>query len=173
MFRNKLSLRSRGDCRQILGGAGCSLILGGGGGFCGVLGLLLSLAEVLGVDSELAQLSEDLDLSVLLGDLLGGDSDLLGGLGDHMLGDVLLGRLSGLELVGGGVVDLSLLGLVSASGEEDQLALVTLKSLCVQLEGLLGEGVSSGVDGDAHGLGEGGGELGLLELRQSEASSVS
>lgn len=176
MFRNKLSC-SRGvlqtDLVELVALTVRSLLLGGGSGLCGFLGLLLSLAEVLGVGSELAQLSEHLDVSVLLGDLLGGHSDLLGGLGDHVLGDVLLGRLSGLQLVGSGVVDLSLLGLVSALGEQDQLALVTLESLGVELEGFFGEGVSSGVDSDAYGLGEGRGQLGLLELRQSEASSVS
>lgn len=150
-----------------------SLLLGSSGGLGGFLGLLLSLAQVLGVGSELSELSEDLHVSLLLGDLLRSNVELSSGLGEDVLGGVLLGRVGGGDLVGGGVVDLSLLGLVSASWEQNQLALVTLKSLGVKLESLLGDGVASVVDGDADGLGEGGAQLGLSQLSEGEASSVS
>lgn len=131
----------------------------------------MSLAEVLIVDAELAELSEDLDGSVLLGDLERSLSELSSG----SLKDVLASVLSGgsLELVSGRISNVTLLGLVSSSGEEDQLALVAFKSLHVQLKSLLISVVSSMVNSDADGSGEGRADLGLGELLERETSSVS
>lgn len=64
----------------------------------------------------------------LLSVLRGTDSlefDFLSGVGDGKnVTDNLVSGGSGFELLGGGVVDLTLLGLVLASGEEDEFALV-------------------------------------------------
>lgn len=143
----------------------CSLLLLGG-----LLGLLLSLAKILLVDAKLAELSVDLSSGELLGDLLRCLSDLSLGLLENVLGGVLRNSL---ELVTSAVSNGSLLGLVSSSGEEDQLALVAFKSLHIQLKSLLGEVVSSVVNRDADGLGESGGNLGLGELLVGETLSIS
>ncbi len=121
----------------------------------------------------MADLSEDSCVSLLLGNLLRSLSELASGLLEDVLVGVLLGGLSGLELVSGSVVDVSLLGLVSTSGEEDQLALVTFKSLHVQLETFLRDVLSSVVNSNADGLSESGADLGSSQLLESEASSVS
>ena len=136
-----------------------------------LLSLLLSLAEVLIVDAELAELSEDLDGSVLLGNLERSLSELC----SWSLKDVPASVLSGggLELVSGRISNVTLLGLVSSSWEEDQLALVAFKSLHVQLKSLLISVVSSMVNSDADGSGEGRADLGLGELLERETSSVS
>jgi hypothetical protein len=123
------------------------------------------------VDAELAELSEDLHLSDLLGDLLGSLSNLSGGLLNDVLGGVLSN--GGLELVGSRIRNVTLLGLALSSGEEDQLALVAFKSLHVQLKSLLIGVVSSMVNSDADGSGEGRADLGLGELLEGEASAVS
>lgn len=136
-----------------------------------LLGLLFSLASVLLVDAELSELSVDLDASDLLGDLLRGLSDLSLGKSENSSGGVLGG--GGLDLLGGGISDVTLLWLVGSSGEEDQLALVAFKSLHIQLKSLLGQIVSSVVNSDADGSGESGGDLGLGEFLESETSSIS
>jgi len=138
-----------------------------------LLGLLFSLALVLFVDAELADLSEDLGGSQFLGDLLRSLSNLSLGLLDDVLAGVLVLGGGGLELVSSGVGDISLLGLVGSSGEEDQLALVAFKSLHVQLKTFLRCVVSSVVNSDANSSGESRADLGLGELLEGEASSVS
>lgn len=136
-----------------------------------LLGLLFSSASVLLVDAELSDLSEDLDISHLLGDLLGSLSDLSSGKSENASGGVL--GSGGLELLGGGVSDVTLLWLVSSSGEEDQLALIAFKSLHIQLKGLFGKIVSSVVNSDADSSGESGANTGLSEFLKGEASSIS
>ncbi len=157
-----LNKASSADARQR---RECSLLLLGS-----LLGLLFSLASVLLVDTELTELSEDLDASHLLGDLLRSLSNLALGNGNHVLADVLS---DGLQLVSGGVGDVALLRLVGSSGEEDQLASVAFKSLHIQLKSFLGRVVSSVVDSDANGSSESRADLGLGEFLKSEASAVS
>ena len=65
-----------------------------------------------------------------------------GGVGD--------GAGDGLELVLGGV---ALLGLVALLGEQDQALLVGLEALDVGGQGLLGDVLATGVDGDTDGRG--------------------
>ena len=135
-----------------------------------LLSLLDSLAVVFLIDAELAELSEDLDISVLLGDLLGSLSELSGSLLNDVLGSVLRnGGLSNLS----GIGNVTLLDLALSSGEEDKLALVAFKSLHVQLKGLLICVVSSMVNSDANGSGKSRADVGLRELLKREASTVS
>jgi len=98
----------------------------------------------------------------------------LGSLADDGQGDTgdLGGGGGGFELLSGGVVDFTLLGLVFTSGEEDKLALVGVKSGDVQLELLLAGAGSSVINGDSDSLGKGGGELGTLEFSEGEAAAV-
>ena len=77
-----------------------------------------------------------------------------------------------LELLSCRVVDLALLRLVLASGEQNQLALIGVKSGDVQLELLLAGAGSSVINGDSDSLGKGGGELGTLEFSEGEAAAV-
>ena len=91
--------------------------------------------------------------------------------GQRDTGD-LGGGGGGFELLSGGVVDFTLLGLVFTSGEEDKLALVGVKSGDVQLELLLAGAGSSVINGDSDSLGKGGGELGTLEFSEGEAAAV-
>lgn len=60
------------------------------------------------------------------------------------------GAGGGLELLLGGV---ALLGLVALLGEQDQALLVGLEALDVGGQGLLGDVLAAGVDGDADGGG--------------------
>lgn len=140
-------------------------------GFLLIVGLLLTSALVAVVSTDGSESVENLGLLILLLD--GGELDLVN-LADEREGDAsnLGGGGSGLELLGGGVVDFTLLRLVLASGEDDELALVGVKSGDVQLELLLTGGGSSVINGDSNGLGEGGGETGSLEFNESETSSV-
>lgn len=75
-----------------------------------------------------------------------------GGVGD--------GAGDGLELVVGGV---ALLGLVALLGEEDQALLVGLEALDVGGQGLLGDVLAAGVDGDTDGGGVLAGDASGLE----------
>jgi hypothetical protein len=103
-------------------------------------------------------------------DLLSG---LKSGLGDEVVVLVLgLGGGRGQDL-GGGIVNLSLLGLGVSSGEEDELALVALQSGDVVLEGLLVHVTSSVVNADSDGSGKSGGHFSGLHLEESEATAVS
>lgn len=102
--------------------------------FCCFLCSLLSLALVLLGDLELAESFENSGVSHLLCDLLGSNSLLRSGLCEDVLSEILLSSLSGLELIGGGVSDVSLLWLISSSWEENKLALVIFKSLDVELK---------------------------------------
>jgi hypothetical protein len=115
---------------------------------------------------------EDLLLSVLFSD--GGELNSV----DNVFswksdtGD-LVGSGSGFELFSGGVVDETLLWLVLASGEDNELALVGVESCNVQLELLLTGRSSSVINGDSDGFGEVGGQTSILEFSKSKTSSVS
>lgn len=85
-----------------------------------------------------------------LGDLAEAGGDGLGNAEGG--GDVLCG-LAGLLVLRG----VGLLGLVGLAGEDNQAGLVGLEALDVGREGLLGEVLAAGIDGDADG---GGVELG-------------
>jgi len=134
----------------------------------GVLSSLNPLSVVSLVDSLLSELLVDLCLLHLVGEGLDLASLVHGGKGD----DSLLLALGGLlELIGGGVVDLSLLGLSGDSGEKDQLLLVLGESsdiLGLSFGVLV---VSSMVNSNSDGSGEGGGESGLSALSEGESSS--
>ena len=82
------------------------------------------------------------------------------------------GGLGGLDLLGGSVVDQTLLGLAVLSGEEDELGLVGVKSINVKLELLGGGGGSALIDGDSDSAGEGGRETSLLEFTEGEAAAI-
>lgn len=75
------------------------------------------------------------------------------------------------DLLGGGVVDFSLLDLTLVLREEDELGLVVGQSLDVGVLHILGLVVSSMVNADSDGLGEGWGELSQLEFFERESSS--
>jgi len=77
----------------------------------------------------------------------------------------------GLELLSGGVIDLSLLGLVLASGEEDEFALVGVESCDVHCKLLLAGAGSSVINGDTDASGECGTQSSALQLSESESSS--
>lgn len=146
----------------------CSLLL-----LSIILGLLFSLALASLVNAKLSESSEHLGAGELLSDLKRGLSDL--GLADSndVLADVLDLGLSRLELVSGRVSDVTLLGLVGSSREEDKLASVAFKSLHIQLETFLRGVLSSVVNSNADGSGEQGADLGLGELLKGETLSVS
>lgn len=112
----------------------------------------------------------DLLLLVFLGD--SGELNGLDGLdeGHDGAGD-LVGGGGRLELLSGGVADLTLLGLVVTAGEQDKLALVLGETSGVHLELLLAGGGAAVVDGDANGASELGGDASLLEFSESEATT--
>ena len=76
-----------------------------------------------------------------------------------------------LELLSGGVIDLSLLGLVLASGEEDEFALVGVESCDVHCKLLLAGAGSSVINGDTDASGECGTQSSALQLSESETFS--
>ncbi len=96
----------------------------------------------------MSQLSVDLHIGELFGNLSGGLSKLSYGLLENVGVAVLGLGISRLELFDGGVVDLSLLGLGLSSWEEDELALVALKSLLVLLKSFFGSVLSSMINSD-------------------------
>jgi hypothetical protein len=85
----------------------------------------------------------------------------------------LVGGGGRLQLLGGRVVDLTLLRLVLTSGEHDKLALVSVKSGDVQLELLLTGAGSSVINGDSNASCESGGKTGVFDFSEGEASAVS
>jgi len=105
----------------------CSLL----GGFL-FGGLLLASALVAGVLPGIAVLG----MSTAFLELLGDSGELVGGDGGDS-GEDSTGWLGGggsrLALLGGGVVDQTLLDLAVLSGEEDELGLVGVESLRVEL----------------------------------------
>lgn len=113
-------------------------------------------------------------------DLLGGgvtDSlELLGSLGLSVGQDVSVDLVGGggrLELLSGGVVDQSSLGLAFATWEQDHLGLVGLESVHVEVHLLSARVGPPVINSDADGARERGGEASLLEFIKGEATSVS
>jgi hypothetical protein len=77
----------------------------------------------------------------------------------------------GLDLLSGSIVDLTLLGLVLTTGEEDHLGSVLGEASGVDLELLLAGGGAAVVYGDSNGASEFGGDASLLELSKGEATT--
>jgi hypothetical protein len=142
--------------------------------FLGLLlfgGFLLASSLVAGVGAHSSESVEHLLFSVGVGDL--GKFDGVSGSGNRQsVAGYLVGGGSRLELLSCRVVYLTLLGLVLASGENDQLALVSVQSGDVQLELLLTGAGSSVINGDSHGSGKGGGKTGVFKFGESEATAV-
>ena len=142
--------------------------------FLGLLlfgGFLLASALVAGVGAHSSESAEHFAISVFVGDLA--KFNCMGGFnnGQSMAGYLVSGG-GRLELLSCRVVDLTLLGLVLASGEQNQLALVGAKSGNVQLELLLTGAGSSVINGDSNASCESGGKTGVFELDEGEASAV-
>ena len=99
---------------------------------------------------------------------------LRGGSGswENLSGD-LVGGIGRGDLLGGSVVDQTLLGLALLSWEEDKLGFVRVESLNVELELLLASGGSSVIDRDADSSGEFLAEASALKLGEGEAASIS
>ena len=127
-----------------------------------------SLTVVSFVDSSLSQLLVDLGGLHFLGQRLDLASLGDGWKSENTGGSVLGG---GFNLLGGGVVDLSLLDLTLMSWEKDELSLIVGQSLHVGVLHVSGFVVSSMVDADSDGLGEGWGEFSQLKLFEGEASA--
>jgi hypothetical protein len=100
-------------------------------------------------------------------------SELGLGLGKEVLAGVLLFGLSRLELVSGGVADVTLLRLVGSSWEEDELALEAFESLNIELKSLFGSVESSVVNSDADSSGEVRADFSLGKFLKTETSSIS
>ena len=134
----------------------------------GVGGGLDSLTVVSSVDSSLSQLLVDLGGLHFLGQRLD-----LASLGDSWEGEDTGGSVlgSGFNLLGGGVVDLSLLNLTFVSWEQDELGLIVGQSLIVGVLHISGFVVSSMVNSDSDGLGKGWGEFSQFELVKGESST--
>ena len=84
-------------------------------------------------------------------------------------GGVLLANT--LDLLGSGVINLTLLWLSFSSWEDDQFVLVLIQSLDVGVHHFSVLVVSSVVDSNTNGLSESWGKLGLLKLSESETSA--
>jgi hypothetical protein len=134
----------------------------------GILGSLDSLAVVSSVDSGLSQLLVDLGSLHLLSQSLD-----LASLDDSWKSENTRGSVLGsrFDLLGSGVIDLSLLNLTLVSWEKDELGLVIIQSLDVGVLHILGLVVSSVVNGDSDGLSEGWGDFSQLKLLKSESSA--
>ncbi len=84
----------------------------------------------------------------------------------------MVGVLAGfLELISGGVVDLSLLWCISSSWEKNKLGLILGQSLNVGGHGVGILVMSSVVNSDSNGSSEGLGQTGLTEFLKREAST--
>lgn len=82
------------------------------------------------------------------------------------------GRSSGLELLSGGVVDETLLWLVLASGEDDELALVGVQSGNVHLQLLLGGAGAAVINGDSNSACNLCVQAGASEFSERETAAV-
>jgi len=112
------------------------------------------------------------DLLKIGGDLDGFDG-LLGSSTWEKLSSWLGSGSCGLELVGSGVVDLSLLRLAFNTRPEDELILVSVQSLNIELKGIIVAVGSSVVNADSDSSGEAGAKSGGFELEESETTAVS
>lgn len=79
----------------------------------------------------------------------------------------------GLELVSGGIIDLSLLRLAFNARPEDELILVSVQSLNIELKGVIVSVGSSVIDADSDGSSEAGAKSGSFELEKSETTAIS
>ena len=79
--------------------------------------------------------------------------------------------MSGLESIGGGVINETLLRLISAAGEEDELAQVGLKSVDVHIKLLLAGAGSSVIYGNSDASGVSGTELDGFQFLESETTA--
>jgi len=108
---------------------------------------------------------------------IGGDLDGFNGLLGSSTWENLSRCLSlgscGLEDVGSGVVDLSLLGLAFNTRPEDELILVSVQSLNIELKGGIVAVGSSVVNADSDSSSEGGAKSSGFELEEREATAVS
>merc|ERR1711990_17744 len=108
---------------------------------------------------------------------IGGDLDGLDGLLGSSTWEDLSGWLSGggggLELVGSGVVDLSLLGLALNTWPEDEFILVSVQSLNIKLKGVIVTVGSSVIDADSDSSSEASAKSSSLELKKRETTAVS
>ncbi len=142
--------------------------------FLGLLlfgGFLLASALVASVGAHSPESTENLAFSIGIGDL--GELDGASSLDNRqsVAGHLVCGG-GGLELLGGRVVDLALLGFVLASGENNQLALVSVQSGDVQLELLLTGAGSSVINGDSNCSCEGSGKSGVFKFDESETTTI-
>ena len=137
-------------------------------GIFNCLGCLFSLALVSLIDSGLSESLEDVGTLHLFGECF----DLASLVDDWESKDTGGGVLGGaLELVSGGVVDLTLLNLALSSWEQDQLVLVLSESFNVGGHGLSVLVVSSMINDNSDRSSKGWGQLSLCELREGESSS--
>lgn len=145
----------------------CSLL-----GFLGILGALVAAALIARVDADSAESVEgtNLGLGLVVGNL--DNLDLGSGVseGHDGAGD-LVGSGSGLEGLGGGVVDLALLGFVFLAGEKNHLALVLLEAVHVKIVLFLAGAGSAVVNGDTNSAGKGSREASRLELSKGETTA--
>jgi hypothetical protein len=85
----------------------------------------------------------------------------------------LVGSGGRLQLLSGGVVDQSSLGLAFAAWEQDHLGLVGLETVHVELQLLSARVGPSVINSDANSAGESCSQAGLVEFIKGEATSVS
>ena len=135
------------------------------------LGLLLASALVASVGADGPKSVENSLLGVL-GFTNSLELDFLNKVGSwqNFTEDLVIGG-GGLQLLSGGVIDLTLLGLVLASGEQDEFALVGVESCDVHCKLLLAGAGSSVINGDSDASGECGTQSSALELSKSESFS--
>jgi len=132
---------------------------------------LLASTLVASVCAHSPESTENLAFSVSIGDLGKLNGARSPGNRQNLAGH-LVGGGGGLKLLGGRVVDLALLGLVLASGENNQLALVSVQSSDVQLELLLTGAGSSVINGDSNCSCESRGKSGVSKFDESETTAV-
>jgi hypothetical protein len=134
----------------------------------GFLCALNSLAVVSTVDSLLSEFLVDGGVLELGGEWL----NLASFGGGWKSEDTLVGVLTGfLELISGGVVDLSLLWSVSSLWEKNELGLILVQSFNVGGHGVGILVMSSVVNSDSNGSSESLGQTGLTEFLKREAST--
>lgn len=112
----------------------------------GSLGALLADTDKTGLGARVAELAVSLLLGGVVGELALLDDDLVVDGKSGVAELDVLALLGGLDLLGRGV---TLLGGLGLAGEEDEALAVGLEALDVGLQGLLGEVLATGVDGDS------------------------
>lgn len=132
------------------------------------LGALLADTNKAGLGAGVAELAVGVLGGRVLGDLGLGDNSLVVD-GEGRVGEEnVVAVADGLDLLGAG---LALLGGLGVAREEDEALLVGLQALNVGLEGLLGEVLATGVDGDTDGARKLAGDVGLLQLGEGETTA--